>query len=142
MDEAEVIDVMSVKDGFNHVNVMGRVLEAWEKKAVDTAGGVRYVSEAIIGDSSGRIKVSIWGDKAVTLKRGEVVMLRNASAVSWHGEVQLSVGEFASVERRDDAEAPAPNAIPDQRPKVYRRPERFSRGRRRGQPSYGRRWKR
>ncbi len=143
MSEENKIDIMSIKDGFNHINVLGRVLDVWNKREVKTSRGDKEVSEVMIGDSSGRIKVVLWGDKAGALKKGEVVLLKNTFTTKYRGELQLNVGDFSTFEIKGDQEAPEEEAIPRESPKLSYRGGRFGRGERDSHADYRRRrWKR
>jgi len=135
--------IMSIRSGFNHVDVMARVLEVWDKKEVVSKEGKKQLSEALIGDSSGRVKLVLWGDKAGNLKQGDAVILRNAYVSKRLGNLELNAGEFTTVQTIDGGAVPRPEEVPDRSPIALRRGGRFGprerdfRRGRRGEPRHG-----
>jgi len=111
------------------VTVKGRVLEVSEKRTVQTKYGPAELSEAVIGDETGRVKVTLWREKAGTLKEGEVVEIRDGWTTSYRGEVQINVNKRTEIIKLDDSEAPPPEEIPEDRPKSGERRGRRSGGR-------------
>jgi len=99
------------------VTVRGRVLEVSEKRTVNTKYGPAELSEAVIGDETGRVKVTLWRDKAGSLKVGEVVEIRDGWTTSYKGEIQINVNRKTEIVRLDDSEAPPPEEIPEERPR-------------------------
>ncbi len=108
--------ISDLKEG-KSVTIKGRVLEVSEVRTVQTKYGPRELSEAVVGDETGRVKVTLWGDKAGTLKEGEVVEIRDGWTTSFRGEVQVNVNRRTEIEKLDDSEAPAAEEIPEERPK-------------------------
>ena len=70
-----------------------------------------------MGDESGKVKVTLWGDKAGTLKEGDVVEIRDGWTTSFRGEVQVNVNRRTEIEKLSDDEAPPVEEIPDVTPK-------------------------
>ena len=116
--------VSSLKEGMDDVTVKGRVLSAEEPKVIQTRKGPRRISEAVIGDETGRVKVTLWGKHAGTLEEGEAVEIKGAWTTSYRGEVQLNVGSKGEIERLDDGEVPSEDEIPEETPKAESQPFR------------------
>lgn len=108
--------IMELKDGEQGVSVKGRVLEARESKVIETRKGPRTISEAVLGDETGRVKVTLWGEKAGSLQEGDVVEIKGAWTSSYRGKVQLNVGYRTQVDRLDDSEAPPAEEVPEDEP--------------------------
>ena len=126
--------IIDLKSGEENVHVTGRVLETTPPKVIQTKRGPRTISNAIIGDESGRVQVTLWGSKAGSLKEGKVVDIKGAWTTSFRGKVQLNIGRSTSVEEVSDGEAPQPEDIPEDQPTAPYAPSRrqsFGRGRRR-----------
>jgi len=121
--------IVDLKEG-KSVTIRGRVLETSEVRTVQTRYGPRELSEAIIGDDSGRVKVTLWGDKAGTLKEGEVVEIRDGWTTSFRGEVQVNVNRRTEIEKLNEDDGPQPEEIPEVTPKSdNNRGKRYTRGR-------------
>jgi len=118
--------------GEDGLNVRGRILEAGDPRVVETRGGLRTLSEAVIGDETGRVKLTLWGNHAGTVKAGETVEVQNAFTTVYRGRVQLNVGSRGSIVRIADEEVVKEEEIPEVYPEA---PTGWDRARRR----YGRR---
>jgi len=130
-ESGEPRKVSSLKEGEDDVTVKVRVLEAGEPKIIDTRKGPKRISEAIVGDETGRIKLTLWGKHAGTLKEGEAVEIRGAWTTSYRGDVQLNVGYRGSIERVGDEEVPPEEEVPENVPKASERSWRPRGGQRR-----------
>lgn len=116
--------ISSLKEGMDNVSVKGRVISTEDPKVIQTRKGPRRISEAVIGDETGRVKVTLWGKHAGTLEEGEAVEIRGAWTTSYRGEVQLNVGYKGEIERIGEDEVPGEDDIPEDVPKAeggYRR---------------------
>ena len=120
--------VSSLKEGMDNVTVKGRVISADEPKVIQTRKGPRRISEAVIGDETGRVKVTLWGKHAGTLEEGEAVEIKGAWTTSYRGEVQLNVGFKGEIERIGEEEVPREEEIPEETPKADSPPRRRSFG--------------
>lgn len=136
-----LVKINTLKEGLENINVVGRVLEATSARVIQTKKGMRTISTAVIGDETGRVKLTLWGKLAGSLKKGDVVMVSNAWTTSYKGEVQLNAGSKSSIEVIKDSENfPSEEEIPETRPQAtdqYDRSRRFSRGRERPKRRFG-----
>lgn len=100
-------------------------------KTIHTQRGDRTISEAVVGDETGRIKLTAWGQQAGKLNEGDAVELKGAWTTSFKGQVQLNIGSRGSIEKIDDGEVPKAEEIPENTPKAqstgYRPPRGGSR---------------
>ena len=115
-EESKKKRIIDLKAGEEHVHITGRVLETTPPRQIQTRKGPRTISNAVIGDESGRIQATLWGSKAGTLKEGEVVDIKEAWTSSYRGKVQLNIGRSTIVERVEDTEAPTAEEIPEEEP--------------------------
>jgi replication factor A1 len=113
-EEKKIIDL---KEGENDVNVRVRVIETREPKVVQTRKGPRTISEAIVGDETGRAKLTLWGKHAGTLKEGEAVEITGVWTTQYRGEVQLNVGYKGEIRQIPNEEVPQKEEIPEETPK-------------------------
>ncbi|MEB3757684.1 MAG: OB-fold nucleic acid binding domain-containing protein [Desulfurococcales archaeon] len=142
--EEENKKISELKPDMDNVSVKVRVIETFEPKTVQTRKGERTISEAIVGDDTGRVKLTLWGDHADTLKEGQAVEVKGGWTTSFRGEVQLNVGFRGEINEIDDEEVPQPDNIPEEVPKGESQRRRYgsrrygqSRGYRKGYGSYG-----
>ena len=116
-----MVDKISELEERRSVTIEGRVLEVGEVKDVQTRYGLRKLGEAVVGDDTGRVKVTLWDDKAGTLKKGEVIRIRNGWTTSFRGELKVNVNRRSEIERLNDWEAPQEEEIPNFTPRTTNR---------------------
>jgi replication factor A1 len=135
--EKDFKKIMELKQGESPVNVRARVLETMESKTIETRRGPRTISEAILGDDTGRIKTTLWGEKAGTLKEGEAVSVEGAWTTSYRGKVQLNIGSKTEVKNIEDEEVPHSEDVPEEEPTApYEPRSSYRQGQRRGYGTY------
>ena len=139
--EKKISDLRPGEDG---VVVKGRVLEVGEPRDVETRSGLRTLSEAVIGDETGRVKLTLWGDHAGSLSVGQVIEVQNGFTTAFRGKVQLNVGQRGAIKVLDDSDVVPEDQIPDESPDApegWRPRRREGRGYSRRGSSYRRpRW--
>ncbi len=124
--------ISSLREGENDVTVRVRVIKVEEPKVINTRKGPKRISEAIVGDETGRIKLTLWGKHAGTLEEGEAVEIQGAWTTSYRGDVQLNVGYRGEIRRIGDEEVPREEEVPEETPKATSRGWRQGYGSRRG----------
>jgi len=128
--------ISELKEGEQNVSVTARVIDAQEPRVIETKKGPRTISEAYLGDDTGRIKTTFWGEKAGSVEKGDVVKIEGAWTTSFKGKVQLNVGSKSTVEKVDDGMAPPEEEIPEEEPEAESRGFQPRRG---GYKKYGNR---
>ncbi|AAY80337.1 OB-fold nucleic acid binding domain-containing protein [Sulfolobus acidocaldarius] len=108
--------VNSLKPGMENVNITVRVIEASEPRVIQTKNGTRTISEAVVGDETGRIKLTLWGNLAGTIKSGSVIKIANAWTTAYKGKVQLNAGSKSNVSEAEDNNIPEAESIPETTP--------------------------
>jgi len=133
------IKVMDLKPSMNNLDIVVRVISSGEPKVINTRSGQRTISEAVVGDDTGRVKLTLWGKAAGEVKEGQVVEIRGAWTSAYKGDVQLNIGGKGNVSESAE-DLPKAEDIPEDTPKAPEgyRPVRksFRAGRRYN--SYGR----
>jgi Single-stranded DNA-binding replication protein A (RPA), large (70 kD) subunit and related ssDNA-binding proteins len=116
--------VGNLKPGMENVNLTVRVIEAGEPRQIQTKNGTRTISEAIVGDETGRIKLTLWGNLAGSVKAGSVVKIDNAWTTAYKGQVQLNAGSKSQITETQEDGVPEADQIPENIPSAgdYRRP--------------------
>ncbi|MEM0017556.1 MAG: single-stranded DNA-binding protein [Candidatus Korarchaeum sp.] len=136
--------VLDLRPGENSVNVKVRVLEVGESRVVETKRGPRTLSEATVGDETGRVVLVLWGDHAGKLREGDVIELQNAFTTVYRGKVQLNLGNMGSFSetsgegfvKAEDVPEDMPEAPSDFRPQRRRRDFRERSEGYRGRPKW------
>jgi len=112
------VKIKDLKPGMDNVTIKVRVLEASKPKVIQTRKGSRIISEALVGDETGRTRMTLWGRKAGSIKAGEVIRLKKAFVTAFRGVAQLNIGKQGEIVRLDDSEVAASNKIPENSPKA------------------------
>lgn len=85
--------IMDLKVGMKKVSIEAEVLDIPKPKIVYTKyGTMGYVSNALIGDETGSMKMSLWNQQISMVHKGDKIAVRNGQVFSFNGEKQLRVG--------------------------------------------------
>lgn len=118
--ESEPVKVSELKPGMDNVSVRVRVLEAEAPKVIETRKGPRTISEALVGDETGRVRLTLWGRAAGTVSPGEAVEISGAWTTTYRGNVVLNVGGRGEIKRLEDSEVPTAEEVPEETPRAPR----------------------
>ena len=84
--------------GMKHVNLSAMVLEISKPVSVSTRFGTSAILvNALIGDKTGTIKLTLWNAQIGSVSVGDVVQIRDAQAFAFRGEKQLRVGRKGTL---------------------------------------------
>ena len=90
--------IEGLRIGMKKVNLEAKVLETPEPTVVHTHFGANArVVNALIGDSSGKIKLCLWNELANTVTVGDTIQIKNASVAAFRGERQLRIGKSGAL---------------------------------------------
>lgn len=112
--------VSDLRPGESNVNVKVRVLEVGESRVVETKRGPRTLSEATVGDETGRVTLVLWGDHAGKVREGSVIELQNAFTTVYRGKVQLNLGNMGSFFESSDEDFVKAEDVPEEVPEAPR----------------------
>jgi ssDNA-binding replication factor A large subunit len=124
VDDDEEIDVQvqdeyRVEDlslGISDVTIVGEVLGTEDIRTFDRDDGSEgQVSNVVLGDETGRVRVTLWDDQAemaTELDAGEVVELVDGYVREREGDLELHVGDQGTIEPVDADVAFEPENTP------------------------------
>ena len=105
--EIRLHKVAELRPGLPAVNLVARVVGLTGAQQVERKSGEKVaVSRILVGDDTGMVSVSLWDDKAdlvSQLKIGDVVRIEDAVANLRLGQISVSAGKTAFVQRMPDA---------------------------------------
>lgn len=91
--KATDLKIEDLKAGMKHVNLNAEVLEVSEPQMITTNWGFSaYISNAIIADETGIIKMSLWNKQIRMVSKGDSIRIENSEVVTFRGERQLRIG--------------------------------------------------
>ena len=84
--------------GMKHVNLNAKVLEISKSVSVSTRfGNSAILANALIGDKTGTIKLTLWDAQIGSVSVGDIVQIRDAQAFAFKGEKQLRIGRNGTL---------------------------------------------
>jgi len=89
------ISELKPRDG--NVEVEGEIKSIDEPREFQKFGKVGRVTNAIIADDSGEIKLTLWNDEIEKVKVGSKVKVVNGYVNEFQGEKQLTAGKFGKL---------------------------------------------
>ncbi len=90
------------------VTIKGRVLSISPQRTVKSKrGNFLRVCEAIIGDSSGRIPLTLWQKQVYLVKIGDVIELVDVWAAEYQNITRVSLGRSGRLTTVEDPEFPS-----------------------------------
>jgi len=97
--EEDVMKINELRSGMRKVNLVAKVLEISEPREVVSrfSGRVFKVADAIIGDETGTIKLSLWNEQIEQVKVNDTIKIENGYIRSFRGEPQLNVGRYGKL---------------------------------------------
>jgi len=90
--------IKNLKAGMKQINLKARVIEIPKSKLVYTRfGTMTYVSNALIADETGSIRISLWNQQIHIISEGDSINIKNGKVTRFGGELQLRIGRHGSL---------------------------------------------
>ena len=104
LEAADKMNISDLKIGEGNVEVSGTIKEINEPRTFNKFGKELKVADAVLEDSSGTIKLTLWNDDIANFKAGDKVKITNGYVNEFQGEKQLTAGKFGKIEKVGDKE--------------------------------------
>ena len=126
-DEKPLTKVKDLTPETKQTNVLIKVVSKGERRTIDSKfGGSRQLAEAVVGDETGTILLSLWEDQIEAVQPGEVVLVDNGYVSLVRGHMRLNVGKYGSFQRTEQDIADVNTAV-DVSAQEFERPQRYER---------------
>lgn len=104
MEGIRTIKIANLKPNSKRINLRARVLEIGESKEVTSkkSGEQRRLAEALIGDETGTILLTLWDDKIEAVEVGGTYEIKNAFVTVFKGSMRLNVGRYGEIEKSSE----------------------------------------
>lgn len=97
------LHVSDLRAGMKQVNLRAKVLEKAKPTLVFTRfGNYARVTNALISDDTGTIKLCLWNEQIAIVSVGDVVQIENANISTFRGERQLRIGRHGTLSTVED----------------------------------------
>ena len=80
------------------VSLKAKVLEIPKSQLVYTRyGTTAYISNALINDETGSMRMSLWNQQIKTVSKGDLINIENGKVMWFKGERQLAIGRSGTL---------------------------------------------
>lgn len=96
--EKSYASVKELRHGMKKINIRAEVFETTAPSHIQTRwGNNAVVTNVIIGDGTGKIRLCLWNERANAVSKGDTIQITNASVSSYKGERLLRIGKSGIV---------------------------------------------
>jgi len=99
-------NVTKIKDlnpDSRRVNVLAKVTSVGETKEIQTRyGETRKLTEVVLGDDTGLVTLTLWGDQANGINEGDTIYIDNGYITLVRGHMRLNVGKYGSIKKAEE----------------------------------------
>jgi replication factor A1 len=135
--EAAFQKIKNLNPSTKQVSLLAKVVSVGERRTIDSKfGGSRTLCEAIIGDETGTVILSLWEAQIGSAGAGDVLQVNNGYVSLVRGRMRLNVGKYGTLEKVA-REVPEVNRTNDLSAAEHDAPPRESRGGFGGRPGGG-----
>jgi len=97
MSEAKKIEELNPAS--RGVDLLVKVLELNPSREVSTRDGSSHsVAEALVGDETGCVLLSLWDNDIQRVKVGQTISIKNGYVSLFRGSIRLNVGRYGTME--------------------------------------------
>lgn len=116
------------------VNVIAKAMSKSEVRNIATGrdGAPHRVCDALVGDETGCVYLTLWDDNIEKVNEGDTVSVKNGYINLFRGNMRLNVGRYGTLEIAEKPLEGDVNTENNLSNKVYERPRRPFRERRTG----------
>jgi replication factor A1 len=112
------------------VNVLAKVVSKSEIRniAAGRDGAAHRVSDALVGDETGCIYLTLWDDNIEKVNDGDTITVKNGYINLFRGNMRLNIGRYGTLEISEQPLAGEVNTEKNVSTQVYEQPRRPFRG--------------
>ncbi|MHA1209043.1 MAG: single-stranded DNA-binding protein [Candidatus Freyarchaeota archaeon] len=132
MQEQRDVIVEDLRPGLKGINVKFKCESINDEREIVSrqTGETMRVTEALVGDSSGSVLLTLWNEDIDKMEIGHIYQLTNGYTTIFRGSLRLNAGRYGSIEEVEDAEEIEINTENNLSDKVYEQESRY-------RPRYG-----
>jgi replication factor A1 len=104
MVDKPLTKVRDLTPNSKQVNVLAKVMSVGEPKEVmGKFGDPRKVCEAVVGDDTATITLSLWNEQIGTIAKDEVILVDNGYVSLVRGHMRLNVGRYGNLSKSTES---------------------------------------
>ncbi|MBR9691039.1 DUF2240 family protein [Candidatus Woesearchaeota archaeon] len=100
MEQSDKLQIKNIFAGMRNIEVVGKVTRIFEVRHFETPQRKGKVGSFMIGDETGSIRITAWGDKADVLeklKEEDIVMIKSGYSRENNGRVEVHLNDNSEV---------------------------------------------
>jgi len=97
-ESKELVKIEELTPNSRRVNVIVKVVSKGEARDVMGRGGPHRVADALVGDETGCIYLTLWDDNIDQIKEEETISINNGYVNLFRGNMRLNIGRYGSFE--------------------------------------------
>ncbi|MEM2896067.1 MAG: hypothetical protein QW265_01810 [Candidatus Bathyarchaeia archaeon] len=100
MSIGEEVKIESLNPGSKQLNLTVKVISKTPiKETISRSDGSKHLlSNALVGDETGCIYLTLWDDNIEKVKEGETITIKNGYVSLFKGSMRLNVGKYGTLE--------------------------------------------
>jgi replication factor A1 len=108
---AETKKVSGLTPQSKNVNILIKIVSTGEPKEIPNkfGGEPKRVAEAVVGDETGTVILSLWQDQIGSVQANDVLYIENGYVSLVQGHIRLNVGKYGKM-TKSDKEIPEVNS--------------------------------
>ncbi len=102
--EKEWIKIKDIKPEMNNIYFTAKVVNVGEPKDIPSRYGTRRVAEAVIGDDTGTVILSLWNEQIGMIKTDDVISVNNgyvSIVPRERGHIRVNVSRYGNISKTD-----------------------------------------
>lgn len=99
-----LIKVGDLRTYSRRVNIIAKIIEKGEERDVTSRsdGSVHRVAEALTGDETGSVLLTLWDDDIDRFEVQDVIKISNGYVNLFRGSMRLNIGRFGTAEKIEE----------------------------------------
>ncbi len=103
MEERSLAKVDELTPSTKQVNLLVKVLSMGDRKTIDSKyGGSRDLVEAVVGDETAVVTMTLWDDQIDQVAEDDVLEIDNGYVSLVRGHMRLNVGKYGSFKTSEE----------------------------------------
>ena len=96
--------VRSLKPDLQNLDMIVKIINIGDSRIVFSRRGERkhLVAEALVGDETGVVVLTLWDDQVERFKAGDTVRIKNGYTTLFKGSLRLNTGKSGSIEKAEE----------------------------------------
>ncbi len=128
-ESEELVKVETLTPNSRGVNTIVKVVSKGEVRSVTGRDySVRKVADALVGDETGCIYMTLWDDKIDAINEEATLNITNGYINLFRGNMRINIGKYGSYELVEDSPITEVNTENNLSDKRYEQERRFNRG--------------